>query len=379
MVAIDLFAGAGGMSSGAKLAGIDIKLAVERDPYAASTFHSNHPSTRLIADDIRRIDKATITSVPREPSPTIIFGGPPCQGFSFSNTRTRTATNKQNWLFREFLQIVRIWEPDFVVFENVQGIITTANGTFLEQIIEQFDKLKYKATYGLLNARDFGVPQDRTRFFLIAARSGHSIPLPLPIYTHAITVDDAIRDLPQLHNGALFDWLPYSEIVPSKYAIKLRTHQGGCSSHYVTKNSSSVLMRYRHVPPGGNWENIPPHMMNNYTDRTRCHTGIYRRLDLTRPSVVIANYRKNMLIHPSQNRGLSVREAARIQSFPDSYRFTGSIGFRQQQVGNAVPPFLAAAVFQQIRRQIQVPSPSGMDRFVAIPHPRKDTSHVDQV
>lgn len=350
MVAIDLFAGAGGMSTGAKLAGIDVRLAVEQDHYAANTFHLNHPSTRLLADDIRRLDRSTIASVPRDTSPTIIFGGPPCQGFSFSNTRTRTASNEKNWLFHEFIRAVKIWEPDYVVFENVQGILTTAKGLFLEEILEQFHKLKYELTYGLLNAREFGVPQDRTRFFLIAARNGRKIPLPVPVNSTVITVSDAIRDLPKLQNGSGLDWLAYSATPPSEYATPLRTVKGGCSCHHVTKNSATVLQRYKHVPPGGNWEDIPLSMMNNYTDRTRCHTGIYRRLDSTRPSVVIANYRKNMLIHPSQDRGLSVREAARIQSFPDWYQFSGSIGFQQQQVGNAVPPLLAAAVFEQVRR-----------------------------
>lgn len=350
MVAIDLFAGAGGLSTGAKLAGIDVKLAVEQDRNAANTFRLNHPTTRLLADDIRRLDRSMVASVPRSTSPTIIFGGPPCQGFSFSNTRTRTVSNENNWLFHEFVRVVKMWEPDYVVFENVQGILTTAKGLFLDEILEQFDKLKYELTYGLLNALEFGVPQNRVRFFLIAARNGRPIPLPAPSPSNAITVSDAIRDLPKLQNGSGLDWLPYSAVSPSDYATPLRTVKGGCSCHYVTKNSAMVVQRYRHVPPGGNWEDIPLSMMNNYTDRTRCHTGIYRRLDSTRPAVVIANYRKNMLIHPSQDRGLSVREAARIQSFPDSYRFSGSIGFQQQQVGNAVPPLLAAAVFEQIRR-----------------------------
>ena len=121
-----------------------------------------------------------------------------------------------------------------------------------------------------------------------------------------------------------------------------------CHNNLVTANAKHVVERYAHIPQGGNWEDIPKILMGNYTDTSRCHTNMYRRLDGSKPSVVIGNVRKNMLIHPWKNRGLSVREAARLQSFPDSFRFFGSIGFQQQQVGNAVPPLLAKAVFSQI-------------------------------
>ena len=122
----------------------------------------------------------------------------------------------------------------------------------------------------------------------------------------------------------------------------------GCTNHNVTNNASHIIERYKYIPQGGNWECIPENLMKNYTNRMRCHTGIYRRLSEDKPSVVIGNYRKNMLIHPKQDRGLSVREAARLQSFPDSYEFYGSIGFQQQQVANAVPPLLAKAIFLTI-------------------------------
>jgi DNA (cytosine-5)-methyltransferase 1 len=160
-----------------------------------------------------------------------------------------------------------------------------------------------------------------------------------------LTVDDAIRDLPRLHNGDAVCWRKYGRAAPSAYGLRLRGKAEGCCNHLVSRSAAFVLKRYRHVPQGGNWEDIPARLMQNYADRERCHTGIYHRLTLKHPSIVIGNFRKNMLIHPTQDRGLSVREAARIQSFPDAYRFCGSIGFQQQQVGNAVPPLLAGAVF----------------------------------
>ena len=157
--------------------------------------------------------------------------------------------------------------------------------------------------------------------------------------------------MPELSNGASVSSLPYRIAAKSKYAQALRGGLSKSSNHLVTKNAEYIIKRYAHIPQGGNWEDIPVRLMKNYEDRLRCHTGIYHRLTANEPSIVIGNYRKNMLIHPFEDRGLSVREAARIQSFPDSYEFKGSIGFQQQQVGNAVPPKLAQAVFEAVLAQ----------------------------
>ena len=336
------------MTAGATAAGLKVVFAVESDKYAARAYHSNHPNCDLYIDDIRHLPSDKLKTIPRGSDATVVFGGPPCQGFSYSNTRTRGRHNSTNWLFEEFIHVVRIWEPDYVVFENVQGIVTTARGLILNIILDRFTQLGYTLTYGTLNAVDFGVPQRRTRFFLIGSRDNTSVALPTPTTGMPPTVRDAIMDLPNLGNGATISWLRYGETTPSQYAKTLRNGLDGCSSHLVTKNCNRVLQRYRYVSPGGNWEDIPAALMENYTDRNRCHTGIYYRLDYDQPSIVIGNYRKNMLIHPTHNRGLSVREAARLQSFPDSYEFAGSIGFQQQQVGDAVPPQLARAVFRQL-------------------------------
>jgi DNA (cytosine-5)-methyltransferase 1 len=180
-------------------------------------------------------------------------------------------------------------------------------------------------------------------------------PTPPAQHKDQITVKDAINDLPILRIGAKSDVRPYRTEAKNDYARKLRGTLSECSGHLVSQNNSLVVERYKHIREGQNWTAIPSSLMKNYTlknERKSLHTGIYRRLLNGHPSVVITNYRKNMLIHPTQNRGLSVREAARIQSFPDTYKFCGSIGFQQQQVGNAVPPLFAKQIFERLLEHI---------------------------
>lgn len=337
------------MSLGARQAGIDVQMAVESDPHAAATYAHNHPTTQLFARDIRNLTCTDLSRWKRVSNRLVVFGGPPCQGFSWSNRRTRTAANTTNWLFLEFVRVVTYLRPAWVVFENVQGIANTSGGYFLDQIIASLKPL-YEVHQSLLNAANYGVPQRRTRLFIVGSRDGITFTFPRKKGKNTLTVDHAIRDLPRLANGNHISWHPYGPDHPSKYGTSMRTRINGCENHLVTRNAQFVLRRYRHVPQGGNWKDIPPELMDNYRDRTRCHTGLYYRLRADQPAVVIGNYRKNMLIHPFQNRGLSVREAARLQSFPDSFAFSGSIGFQQQQVGNALPPLLAQAVFKEVFR-----------------------------
>jgi DNA (cytosine-5)-methyltransferase 1 len=352
---IDVFAGAGGMSLGAALAGVDVQLAVEVDGAAAATYACNHPKTAVLNAAIEDVPNSKFRAFRKRRRPLVMFGGPPCQGFSYSNLRTRSSANPDNWLFSNFIQVVEWCQPDWVVFENVRGFANTEGGKFVDLVVDQIESLGYSASYGLLNALDCGVPQDRARFFLIASRGKTKPTFPVtsgrPNGNDVVTVRDAISDLPVLTNGASVSWRRYRTPPRSAYAKVLRRSDDGCMNHVVTRNANYVVERYRHIRPGGNWEDIPAKLMDNYRDRQRCHTGIYHRLHPKRPSVVIGNFRKNMLIHPTQQRGLSVREAARIQSFPDDYEFFGTIGFQQQQVGNAVPPLLAEAVFMEIMRQ----------------------------
>ena len=345
--AVDIFCGAGGLSLGAERAGLTIALAIEKDANAAETFSHNHPSTKILCEDIATIKPNDYL----ENEPFIIFGGPPCQGFSTSNTKTRSLENKNNHLFMEFLRFVEELKPKWFLFENVEGITTFDNGKTVLTIKKLFSELGYDTTEDVLYASDYGVPQSRNRFFMVGNRIGAEFTFPEK-FEYKVSVGDAIADLPSLENGANQIMLnyKYDESSISEYAKKMRSGKETCTQNFVSRNKEYVLERYKHIGQGQNWKAIPDHLMQNYKDKQNCHSGIYKRLDPKKPSVVISNYRKNMLIHPFEDRGLSVREAARLQSFPDSFEFKGSLSHIQQQIGNAVPPMLAEAIFAQIIR-----------------------------
>jgi len=345
MNGIDIFSGAGGLSLGAEWAGIEVLCAIEKDCNSAKTYKTNHPNTKIIVSDIQNVNP---TEVAKKGDVFILFGGPPCQGFSTSNRKTRNDDNANNSLFREFLRFTMELYPKWILFENVEGIVNYNKGRIVENIKQSFNNLGYSVSEKILFASDYGVPQHRNRFFIVGNRKNIPFVFPNKLDT-VITVGEAIGDLPLLDNGDNFNQLPYRvDTQPSIYAKKMREKSKMSLQNIVSKNFDYVIERYKYIQEGQNWKAIPPHLMSNYKNKNNCHSGIYKRLKFNEPSVVISNYRKNMLIHPIQDRGLSVREAARLQSFPDNFIFEGSIHYIQQQIGNAVPPLLAKAIFEQI-------------------------------
>ena len=232
-------------------------------------------------------------------------------------------------------------------------------GKIKDQILKILrDVNGYNVEYNILDSSDFNVPQTRKRVILIGHKKVDAkYLLPKKAKTNVITVKDAISDLPEIESGANEPILQYPERKNiSNYAQCLRKsselniESRMVLNHITTKNSPLVLNRYKHIPQGGNWRNIPDRLMKNYCNKNRCHSSVYLRLREDMPSVTLSNIRKNMFIHPTQDRGLSVREAARLQSFPDWYEFTGSINSQQQQVADAVPPNLARAIARQIKK-----------------------------
>ena len=344
-IGVDIFSGAGGLSLGAINSGIEVSLAIEKDISAAKTFSRNHPEVTVLCEDIGKINPTEHVSK----RPFIVFGGPPCQGFSLSNTKTRNSNNKNNFLFLEFVRFVEELQPECFLFENVEGITTFNKGKTIIEIKECFKDIGYDTSESVLYASDYGVPQHRNRFFMVGNRLGIDFQFPRK-NPNTVNVSDAISDLPELTNGANHLDLPYKMPVSevSHYARKMRRNSKQSLQNFVSRNLDYVVERYKYIKQGQNWKAIPARLMLNYANVQNCHSGIYKRLDASIPSVVISNYRKNMLIHPHQDRGLSVREAARIQSFPDDFIFEGSLMHIQQQIGNAVPPLLAEAIFKKI-------------------------------
>ena len=344
-IAVDIFSGAGGLSVGAQMIGIETILAVEYCQHAASTYQKNHKKTKVLNDDIKNINPLEYTAK----NPFILFGGPPCQGFSIANTKTRTLNNPNNWMFKEYLRFVKDLEPEWFLFENVVGFKSFNKGEFAKEVENDLNNLGYKISSSVLCASDFGVPQRRKRFFIIGNKNGKKFDFKSLKKQSGISVKDAISDLPSLKNGEQLLIGDYKPDVNNSYLKIMRKKSKQPLQNIVSKNKEHIIERYKYIKQGQNWQAIPKELLSNYSSTVNMHSGIYKRLDENLPTVTIANYRKSMLIHPTENRGLSLREAARLQSFPDDFNFEGLLSYQQQQVGNAVPPLLAKVIFAKIK------------------------------
>jgi DNA (cytosine-5)-methyltransferase 1 len=358
---IDLFAGAGGLSLGFEQAGFDIRLAVEIDKHAASSYQKNRQDQDLImhSDDISKLSTNKILKLLgiKKGELDIVIGGPPCQGFSTSNTMTRNLDNPKNYMVFIYYKYVMKLKPKWFVMENVAGLETFNKGSFKEELIRKFSRLGYQVRCGVLNASNFGVPQSRNRIFII----GNNVGNPMTFFDSLletklekpVTVMDAISDLPVIRNGNLVDKKPYrKKNTLSPYQGLMRANANGIvSNNLTTRHSDLATARFKEIKRGENLVSLAerrPDLVTNYSNLDNCHSWIYLRLPGNKPSVAVINYRKNMLIHPTQNRGLSVREAARLQSFPDNYVFHGTLGSQQQQVANSVPPLFAHEIAKLI-------------------------------
>lgn len=375
--AMALFAGAGGLSTGFEMAGFDVLAASDVWEAVQQTYEKNHPKTTFILKDIRELSgKEMLEAAGLKPGEVdVLIGGPPCQGFSLANQQSRFLDNPNNRLFKEFIRIVEEVQPKWFLMENVVGLLKMSKGLIKKEIIRLLEERGYTVATKVLKATDYGVPQIRERIFFVGNNQG--IPFDYPNATHRalsaieahtskckryVTVADAISDLPSLNGGFGEDEMDYDltkTVNTGTYAYVMRQGSEKLYNHKATKNNDDVIERYKYIKQGENWSSIPRDLMLKWRNITPeelakvSHSSLYKRLDPELPSITVANFRKSMFIHPWEDRGLTVREGARLQSFPDTYRFYGNFGSQQQQIANAVPPLLAKAVAEQIKNCIE--------------------------
>jgi len=376
------------LSEGLRLSGFRALYANEINARYAQTYATNHPQALVDCRDIREVDAREIREhlglMPGDLD--LIAGGPPCQGFSI-NAPKRSGDDARNHLFREYLRFVCEFMPRAAMIENVPGMVSFEGGSTLEAILESLRMLGYEPDVRILYAPHYGVPQTRWRTIILAARDGvdPSCFFPAPM-RHAplrvnftsqfggknlvalpggvtlpphVTVRDAIGDLPALQNGeAGLPTKPYATPPENPYQRLMRNGSNGVTCHEAAKLSRINLERLAHIPPGGNWTDIPERLLPRGMRRARRsdHTKRYGRVHpdgLASTILTKCDPHWGAYFHYEQDRAFTVREAARLQSFPDTYTFVGSRIEQYEQVGNAVPPILAAAIGRSIARALE--------------------------
>jgi len=384
---IDLFAGAGGLSEGLREAGFRGFYANEIKHRYSETYAINHPNTIIDQHDIRKVDAKLVRERlgVRRGELDLIAGGPPCQGFSI-NAPIRSSEDERNHLFREFLRFVDEFYPRAVLIENVPGLVSFGGGLTLQAILTTLENHGYQSDVRILYAPHYGVPQTRWRTIVIGLRKGLSIntAFPDPAYEapirinftsrfegrnivflpgkvhlpQFISVKDAIDDLPVLKNGESGTKINAYRTQPTNdFQRAMRAGSNGVVNHEAARLSKINMERLAYIPTGGNWTDIPTELLPKGMQRARRsdHTKRYGRVDpdgLASTILTKCDPHWGAYFHYNQDRAFTVREAARIQTFPDTFHFVGSRVEQYEQVGNAVPPLLAAAIGRSLAKAL---------------------------
>ena len=375
------------MAEGFRQAGWSIRAANDLDAHAGATFRENFPEAVFYEGPISalRPRKLLRDARLRQGELDCLIGGPPCQSFSYNNHQ-RSATDHRARLFRKYLQIVRALYPKTLVMENVPGMLTIGDGRVVTEIKEALRALGYSCEIRILYCEDYGVPQARRRAFVIASRLGVASRL-FPRGTHGpsdkpsqeansfvhrwnptpgkcasafVTVWDAIADLPMLPNGGGSQRMKYRKAPKTSFQRKVRGRANWVDDHICHALDKSLVKRISHVSEGGNWTQIPRRLLPAGMRRARLsdHTKRYgrlRRKGLASTILTKCDPHWGAYIHPTQDRTISLREAARLQGFPDKFTFAGDyISKHYEQVGNAVPVPVARSIGSNLKRHLAV-------------------------
>lgn len=402
LIAIDLFAGAGGFGLGFELAGFEVPLSLELDASACDTLRYNHPSMQVLQADIRDYHREKTIKETCLIRPHVVIGGPPCQGFSIAGPAKKDPKDPRNSLFINFAQWIGSLEPDVFVMENVKGLLSrhTDEGNRVVDIIRPtFVDLGYFVEIWSLNTAEYGVPQTRERVFIVGHRNDKQIGKPLATHSleraaftsdwkqmalldegmlmPAISLWEAISDLPPLEAGQGEEEQLYILPPSTEFQSWARGNNNTLYNHVAMDHSQRIVERFKHIHWGESSSDVP----EQHGPRRRSGNGAMsdrnydqnnRRLYPYKPSHTIAASFYANFVHPFQHRNLTAREGARLQSFPDSYRFMGKKTvvshkllqreerFDEQklcqynQVGNAVPPLLAKAIALHLRETLHL-------------------------
>ena len=336
--AIDLFSGAGGLHMGFEKAGYSIKLCIDNDALVERTHRRNFPDIPMINRDIQEVSAEEIESYLDGETLDVVIGGPPCQGFSTIGKRSSSDPEKRakhdprNELVLTYASLIKELRPKFIVMENVKGILTMQKGAYLKNVMSQLKEAGYNADYKLINMADYGVPEIRLRVIIIGNRVGLPVEFPLP--DHSETGENG---LPVWNNcwDVIKDLEEYGDIPEF--------------NHVALKHTPKNIERYKLIPEGGRLpeDALPPELYRKNFGNT------FKRLSREKPALTMVPGNDAFPIHPTLHRSLTVREAARIQTFPDSMIFEGNRRQQGHQVGNAVPPLFSEKLALFIKQQIQ--------------------------
>lgn len=338
---LDLFCGCGGMSLGFEQAGYKVLLGIDNWKDALVTYEYNHKNSKTMCADLSKLTGKDVGKAINESQVDVIIGGPPCQGFSVAGKRI--VEDKRNELYKSFVRLVCHFKPKAFVLENVPNILSIGNGVVRESIINDFKSLGYSVVTKVLLASDYGVPQNRRRAIFIGLLNGEVFDYPKPSIPKPVTSWEALSDLPE---GSLADGALYGAEPKSDYQRKMRENSHGIYNHEITIHNEKTKEIISMVPDGGNYKNLPVELQH-----TRKVHIAWTRLNSTKPSITIDTGHRHHF-HYKWNRVPTVRECARIQSFPDDFIFYCSKTSQYKQVGNAVPPLMAQSIANYLRKYL---------------------------